>query len=148
MSLANLPRERLACATTFLGLGNRKCSWLWMRARVEDNLEIKAAKTQASKTRPLRITPAIPVSGEPVTFSHDGRFLACGNTVWKVGDWSKAGGFDQEGSIERVLFSKDDKFLYVVGGGGGMEIHNRFDWRTGKLDKAFEGHHQGVFLSL
>ena len=115
-------------------------------ARVEDNLEIQAAKTQASKTRPLRITPAIPVSGEPVAFSHDGRFLACGSTVWKVDDWSKAGGFDQEGSIERVLFSKDDKFLYVVGGGGGMEIHNRFDWRTGKLDKAFEGHHQGVFF--
>jgi hypothetical protein len=116
-------------------------------ARVEDNLELEAAQAAAGKTRPLRIAPAIAAAGEPVAFSHDGRFLACGNTVWKVSDWSKAGGFKQEGSIERVIFSKDDKFLYIVGGGGGMEIHNRFDWRTGKLDRAFEGHTRACFTS-
>ena len=80
-------------------------------ACVEDNLEIQTAKAEAGKTRPLRIAPAIPAAGEPVAFSHDGRFLACGNTVWKISDWSKAGGFEQEGSIASEMFSKDDEVL-------------------------------------
>jgi WD40 repeat protein len=115
-------------------------------ARVEDNLELDTAKAAAKDIQPLRISPAIRASGEPVAFSHDSRFLAAGNAVWDVHDWSKVGSFKQDGTIEQVLFSKDDKFLYVIGGAG-IEIHNRFDWRTGKLDKAFEGHKEGLFYT-
>lgn len=112
-------------------------------ARVEDNLEIQAGKKVAAKTKPLRIGPCISASGETVAFSHDGRYLACGSAVWNTADWSKAGGFTQDGSIDQVIFSTDDKYLYVVGGGR-IKIHNRFDWRSGKLDKSFEGHTQNV----
>ena len=38
-----------------------------------------------------------------------------------------------EGSIERLVFSPDGKYLYAAGGGGGLQIHARYDWKAGKL---------------
>jgi len=112
-------------------------------ARVEDNFELETAKGVAKDIQPLRISPVIRAVGQPVAFSHDGHYLVAGNTVWNVQDWSRAGGYEAEGTIDHVLFSQDDKFLYVAGGAG-IQIHDRFDWRTGKLDKAFMGHKEGV----
>jgi WD40 repeat protein len=84
-----------------------------------------------------------------VAFSHDGKLLVTYGLegkirLWRTEDWTEAATIEKGGSISRVLFSPDDRFLYVAGGGGGLAVHARYDTSTGKLDKAYQGHHAGI----
>jgi WD40 repeat protein len=117
--------------------------------RVEDAIELKTAMARMSNVKPVRSQTQMMLDYPyALAFSHDGKYLATANIstvcIWNVKDWSLAASFPLEGSRNQVRFSANDKLLYVAGGGGGLQIHARYDWRTGKLDKAFRGHKSGV----
>ncbi len=117
-------------------------------AKVEDMLDLEAALARMKDSKPARIAPAVPASGEMLAFSHDGRYLAAGQSpgegvVWKVDDWSRAGTFEAKGSVEALVFSNDDQSLYVLGGAM-APIHDRVDWRTGKREDVLGEHKQGI----
>jgi WD40 repeat protein len=122
---------------------------------VEDNLELAA----------LRRKPAVrPVSSErricerggirAIAFSNNGKFLATAGTwenlsVWSTADWRLAQAIELPATISCLAFSPDDRFLYVGGSAQeGVEepevVHCRFDWRSGKLDRVYEGHKNDV----
>ena len=121
-------------------------------AKVEDDLALSAAMKRMKAVKPVR-SPTVPwhTGGAPVetiALSHDGKYLASAGyegeiRIWNMTDWSCVQTIQQEGSITRLIFSPDDRFLYVAGGYG-VEIHCRFEWCSGKLDKVFQGHHKGI----
>jgi WD40 repeat protein len=119
--------------------------------KLEDTKELGEALSKMKDVRPVRSRSAMRHKESAgislVQFSHDGRLLATAGhggeiRLWNTADWSLAAIINQEGSIARALFSPDDRFLYVAG--DGLEVHARFDCRTGKLEKKYEGHHQGI----
>jgi WD40 repeat protein len=122
-------------------------------AQVEDHLELDVAWAKMKDVRPVRSRP--PALRHPgsrsegvIAFSPDGKYLATtgrGLRVWRTKDWSLAGpAIPLEGSISRLVFSPEGKYLYVAGGGGGLQIHARYDWKAGKLDRAYTGHNSGL----
>jgi WD40 repeat protein len=117
--------------------------------RVEDTIELDNALTRMKDVKPVRSKAEMHLSGFYVlAFSHDGKHLAtAGNgsvQVWNVENWSVTAHFPLDGSIEQVRFSPDDRLLYIAGGGPGLQIHARYDWRTGTVDKEFRGHQKGL----
>lgn len=82
-----------------------------------------------------------------VAFSHDGKYLATagwsGIAVWTAADWAGVQVMDMRERLCSLAFSPDDHFLYVGGGAMKKPLLFRFDWRAGKLDRAYscEGHH-------
>jgi WD40 repeat protein len=126
-------------------------------ADVEDRLELAAALPRLRDIRPVRSQAALrhPGGGNDgaLAFSPDGKYLATAGggrvkflegdsdvRVWHTRDWSPAcKPIPQTNSVQKLLFSPDGRFLYVLGGSGRPYLHARFDWRTGKLDRAYEG---------
>jgi WD40 repeat protein len=122
-------------------------------AKVEDNFEMAEAYTQLRDVEPVRSRSALRHPGGKgegvVAFTPDGKHLATVGDedlrVWRTSDWALAApAIPLEGSIERLVFSPDGKYLYVAGGGGGLQIHARYDWKEGTLDRAYEGHKSGL----
>jgi WD40 repeat protein len=114
--------------------------------RVEDRLEVDAALARLKDVKPARSAPALYHGGFYVlAFSHDGKYLATAGddhvSVWDTRDGSLASRFALKGIFKRVRFSPDDRLLYVAGESGAYEgdpeIHARYDWRTGKADRAY-----------
>src|SRR5262249_5439017 len=128
-------------------------------AKVEDHLELKEAWARLKDVRPVRSKSGMRHPGGKgegvVAFTPDGKYLATVGgedlRVWKTKDWTLAAPpIPLDGSIECLVFSPDGKYLYVAGGGGGLQIHARYDWKAGKLDRAYKGHRSGLahlFLS-
>jgi WD40 repeat protein len=123
-------------------------------AYVEDNLEIAAAQEKMKDLKVVRSKPGLVTPGRPsisqVCFSHDGKLLATSEseasiTIWSTADWSLFRSIQQRGSIYGLAFSPDDRFLYVAGDGGQIPIHRRFDLATGKVDRYYKGHKDGLF---
>jgi WD40 repeat protein len=124
--------------------------------KVEDQIELIQALQRLRVVKPVRAGPTMHHDGKyVVAFSPCGKYLATAGKgkvrVWNTRDWSLAGQFplsDDENllgrSIERVRFSPDAKFLYVAGGGD-VPIHGRYDWRTGKADKTYTAHKEGLW---
>ena len=123
--------------------------------KLEDTEELTAAMLRMRDVRPFRSKSTLRHKGSEavhlVRFSHDGKLLATAGhgdeiRLWNTSDWSPAAVIteDEDASIEALLFSPDDRFLYVAGGGYGLQVHARFDCRTGKQDKAYEGHRKGL----
>ncbi len=122
---------------------------------VEDNLELAALR---------KMPVALPVSTQrriydpggirAIAFSNNGKFLAIAGrenvSVWSTADWQLAKAIELPATIECLEFSPDDRFLYVGGSAQeGVEepevVHCRFDWRSGKVDRVYEGHKGDVF---
>ncbi len=121
--------------------------------KLEDTQEVAAAMQRMRDVRPVRSQSGLRLKQSDaichVRFSHNGKLLATGGRegeirLWNTADWSLAAAIEQECSIDSLRFSPDDRFLYAAGGGGGLELHARFDTRTGKQDKAYRGHHKGI----
>jgi WD40 repeat protein len=112
-------------------------------AKIEDTMELTAALARAKDAKPLRIGPAFRATGAEVVFSHDGRLLAAGASIWNVADWSEAGTFKNDASVAAMFFSPDDKSLYVLGGAA-APFNFRLDWRTGKREYILPEHKAGV----
>jgi WD40 repeat protein len=113
--------------------------------RVEDHIELSAALKRMTDVKPVRTGAEMRIGHFTVlTFSHDGKLLATAGdgvvSVWNVSDWSLVTRFPQQGSMDGLAFSANDKLLYVIGGAGGWKAHVRYEWRTGKVDKDYEGH--------
>ena len=122
-------------------------------AKVEDHLELEPAWARLKDVRPLRSRSGMRHPGGKgkgvVAFTPDGTHLATVGgedlRVWRTKDWTLAApAIPLEGSIERLVFSPDGKYLYVAGGGGGLQIHARYDWKAGRLDRAYKGHESGL----
>jgi WD40 repeat protein len=121
--------------------------------KLEDSEELAAAMLRMRDVRPVRSKTTLRHKGSEavhlVRFSHDGKLLATAGhgdeiKLWNTSDWSPAAVIAEDASIEALLFSPDDRFLYVAGGGYGLQVHARFDCRTGNRDKAYEGHRKGL----
>jgi len=108
-------------------------------------MELSAALARMRDARPVRSAAPFGGKGDAVAFSPSGKYLAVGTEVWRTEGWSRAGGIKMEGTIDRVVFSPDERSLYVFGGGAGEAIHARVDWRGGKVDRTFSGHKAGLF---
>jgi WD40 repeat protein len=122
-------------------------------AKVEDNLELADAFARLKDVRPVRSRAGLRHPGSRgegvVAFSPDGKHMATVGggdlRVWRTDDWTLAApAIPLKGSIERITFSPEGKFLYVAGGGGGLQIHARYDWKAGRVDRAYSGHRSGV----
>ena len=122
-------------------------------AKVEDNLEMAKACERLKDVRPVRSKSGMRHpggGGEGVAaFTPDGKHLATVGggdlRVWRTNDWALAApAIPLQGSLERLLFSPDGKYLYAAGGGGGLQVHARYDWKEGRLDRAYAGHKNGV----
>jgi WD40 repeat protein len=147
--------ERLKFGESLLKLrGSVSAGW---KARIQDaldetNMEDTLALVEqfdrSKNVQPLRSPQGIFQDGAyVVAFSPDGNLLATVGMVvriWDTHTWAKLSEFKTDCSISRVSFSPDSKHLFIAGGGGGIQIHGRFDWRTGKADPAFSGHHTGI----
>ncbi len=83
-----------------------------------------------------------------LAFSSDGKFLATGGggvvDIWRTADWTSAGELHQTGLVSTLAFSPDGRFLYVAANDDPDPILCRFEWRTGRRDKVFEGHKKQV----
>jgi WD40 repeat protein len=121
-------------------------------AKVEDNFELAAALERLKDVRPVRSKSGLRHPGGRgegvVAFTPDGKHLATVGggdlRVWRTGDWTLAvPPTPLTGSIERLVFSPDGKYLYIAGGGG-LQIHARYNWKEGRLDRAYVGHKSGV----
>ncbi len=121
--------------------------------QVEDSREVAKAAALMKGVRPVRSRSGLRHMQrnriDLVAFSHDGKLLATAGypaeiCLWHTDTWTLATAIEQDGGINRLVFSPDDRFLYVAGGGPGLQIHARYDTRTGELDKAYEGHHSAI----
>jgi WD40 repeat protein len=123
-------------------------------SNVEDNLELAALrKNPAEKPVSSRRLIHQPGGIKAIAFSHNGKHLATSGYwrdvfIWNADDWSLARALDLPARISSLVFSPDDRLLYVAGeSGDGAEshaVHCRFDWRAGKLDKSYDGQGKGV----
>jgi WD40 repeat protein len=127
-------------------------TWLAHSASAAD-VEPATAMARMKGVRPVRSHAALRHTGSTgiarVAFSHDGKLLATTGQggeirLWNTADWTSAAVIQQEGTIVRILFSPDDRFLYAARGDEGPQVLARFDTRTGKLDKAYQGHPKGI----
>ena len=119
-------------------------------AQVEDRRELaelwrKPAATPVSTTQQVYQYGGIGA----MTFSHDGNHLATAGrwrslSIWNTADSTLAKALELQGTALCLAFSPDDRFLYAGGRNDRDTLHCRFDWQAGKLDKAYEGHNQGV----
>ncbi len=123
-------------------------------ANVNDNREPAALK-QNPVRNPVSSQRRIHQPGgiRALAFSHDGKYLATSGQwrdvfIWKTDDWSLAQALGMPAIIRSLVFSPDDRFLYVGGGNdagvGSQAVHRRFDWRAGKLDKTYD--EQGPYV--
>lgn len=117
---------------------------------VEETLRT-ASTGSAESANPIRSTGRIwqPYGINTLAFSPDGKYLATSGyghvvRIWKTADWTSAGETRHDGSITCLAFSPDGRLLYVAGKKGRDPIICRFEWRTGKLDKAFTGQKERV----
>src|SRR5262249_38076681 len=106
--------------------------------RTKDRLELEAALKRLRDVRPLRILAPLRHGGmDTLTFTPDGRHLATAGhghvRIWKTDDWSLAQDLPIDGA-SLARFSPDGRLLYV----GGVEVHARYDWRTGKREKVYQ----------
>jgi WD40 repeat protein len=88
-----------------------------------------------------------------LAFSRNGKFLATSGEwrdvfIWKTDDWSLAQALALPSIIRSLVFSPDDRFLYVGGqNDANVEshaVHCRFDWRVGKVDRNYDEQGQDV----
>jgi WD40 repeat protein len=119
-------------------------------AQVEDRQEL-AALSRKPAVKPVSSRQQVYQLGGigAMAFSHDGKHLATaghsgGLSLWNTADWTLAKAIDLKGTAMCLAFSPDDRFLYAGGRYQADTVHCRFDCRTGKLDKAYQGHDQGV----
>ncbi|HEX4072236.1 MAG TPA: hypothetical protein VHX68_13745 [Planctomycetaceae bacterium] len=119
-------------------------------AQVEDRSEL-AALWRKGAVKPVSTRPQVfeYVGIGALAFSHDSKHLAITGrwrnlSIWNTADWSLAKSLELEGMVQCLAFSFDDRFLYAGGSDDRDTLHCRFDWRAGKLDKAYEGHEHGV----
>jgi WD40 repeat protein len=119
-------------------------------AQVEDRLEL-AALWRKPAVKPVSTMQQVYELGGigAMAFSHDGKHLAIAGrfrnlSIWNTADWTLAKALDLQGMALCLAFSPDDRFLYAGGQNDRDTLHCRFDWQAGKLDKAYEGHDQGV----
>ena len=119
-------------------------------AQVEDRSEL-AALWRKGAVKPVSTRPQVfeYVGIGALAFSHDSKHLAITGrwrnlSIWNTADWSLAKSLELEGMVQCLAFSSDDRFLYAGGSDDRDTLHCRFDWRAGKLDKAYEGHEHGV----
>ncbi|HEV3301261.1 MAG TPA: WD40 repeat domain-containing protein [Planctomycetaceae bacterium] len=119
-------------------------------ANVEDSLELAALRKKPTVKAVCSAPRIYHRSGiRAITFSHDGKYLVTagesGNVfIWNTADWTLAQALDLPGRIRCLVFSADDRWLYVGGTDDSHAIHCRFDWRVGKLDKTYDGHGKAV----
>lgn len=152
-SRKNYGERLLALRAKAVGRWKREVQVALDALKVEDWRELTAAMAPMKDVRPVRSRSGLrhKESGriKLVRFSHDGKLLATAGSVdeirlWNTEDWSLAAVNETDCTIAALRFSPDDRFLYVAGGGPGLEVHARFDTRTGKLDKAYRGHRKGI----
>ena len=99
-----------------------------------DALARSAAVPSVSSPKP----PLAQLSGGgPVAFSHRGDRMASpsggGLVLWDTATWEAVKTIDVDGSLCDVIFSPDDRFVYVGGGGGGA-IFARYETTTGRYE--------------
>lgn len=115
--------------------------------KIEDHRELQVAFARMKNVKPMRSVAGMHHARGALAFSHDGKLLATAGKeyvrVWNTRDWSLAGQFAHEGSSnDRLRFSPDDRLLYAAGIGD--PVLARFDWRSGKLDRAYTVHKESV----
>jgi WD40 repeat protein len=106
---------------------------------VEEGIEVERALRRVKGFEPIR---GAAMFRHPLTtraaFSPDGRFLAtCGALhvrIWRTSDWSNAATLPTEESVDKMCFSPDARFLYIVPTKGDAR---RLDWRTGRIDRVY-----------
>ena len=113
-------------------------------SNIENSLALVVQVERSRNIQPLRSPPGFFQDGPyVVAFSPDGNLLATVGMVTRVWDtqtWAKLSEFKSGGSV--ACFSPDSKHLYIAGGGPpGL---GRYDWRSGKEDRAFVGHHPSI----
>jgi WD40 repeat protein len=119
-------------------------------ANVDDSLELAALRKKPTVKAVCSAPRIYHRSGiRAITFSHDGEYLVTAGEsrnvfIWNTADWTLAKALDLPGLIRCLVFSPDDRLLYVGGTDDSRAIHCRFDWRAGKLDKTYDGHGKAV----
>ena len=122
-------------------------------ANVEETMN-RANAVRAESAPPVRSASRIYQSEGvwAMAFSSDGKYLATGGRdglahIWNTADWTCTRVLKHPGTVTRLAFSPDGRFLYLAGGGpGSTSLLCRYDWRTGKEDKVYEGNEDAVSM--